>query len=142
MGLFGKSKDPGPSAAAGAKPAGVHRVGRGVTFTGELRFAGRLEFDGHLAGSLVAEPMAGSCVVIGPHAQVHGGIEADVVIISGHVEGPIRARSRLDIQSGARVIGDLGYLDLQIQHGAGVEGALKSLEGQPVALKLVANSRN
>ena len=143
MGLFDRAKDPeAPAATSVPRSAGTHRVGAGALFTGDLRFSGRLEFDGRIAGSIVAEPMAGSCVVIGPNGQVRGRIEAESIVIHGQVDGPIRAHARLDVQSGARVVGDIGYRDLQIQHGAVVEGALKSLDGQPVALKLVANSRN
>jgi cytoskeletal protein CcmA (bactofilin family) len=108
---------------------------------GTVRFSGRLEVEGKVAGSLVAEPEEGSVVVVGPQGCVQGQVNAAVVEISGIVQGPVRATVRLDILAGARVDGELLYRDLQVQHGAVVEGSLKPIEGEQVALKLVANSR-
>ena len=53
----------------------------------------------------------------------------------------MRASLRVDVLAGAKVSGDLAYRDLQIQHGAVVTGSLRPIEGEQVALKLVANSR-
>ena len=72
---------------------------------------------------------------------MQGEISAAIVVISGVVEGPVSSSLRLDVMAGARLMGDVSYQDLQIQHGAVVEGSLKPIEGEQVALKLVANSR-
>jgi len=121
--------------------APVHRIGEGATFEGTLRFAGRLEIEGTVVGSVIAEPDDGGEVVVGARGAVQGQVTAAVVEIAGKVEGPVKSSRRLDILAGARVHGDLVYRDLQVQHGAIVEGSLRSLEGDQVALKLVANSR-
>jgi cytoskeletal protein CcmA (bactofilin family) len=118
----------------------AHRVGEGATFEGTLRFSGRLEIEGTVVGAVVAEADGGE-VLVGPKGRVQGEIRAATVVISGSVLGPVRASVRLDVLAGARLVGDIGYRDLQIQHGAVVEGSLKPLESEQVALKLVANSR-
>ena len=124
------------------RSAGVgHRIGAGATFEGTLRFSGRLEVEGTVVGAVIAEPADGSEVLVGAKGRVQGRIEAATVVISGAVEGPVRSSLRLDVLSGARLDGDITYRDLQIQHGAIVEGSLQPIEGEQVALKLVANSR-
>lgn len=119
----------------------VHRIGAGASLEGTVRFSGRLEVDGVVTGAVIADPAEASELVIGAKGRVQGQIDAATVVISGVVEGPIRAGLRLDILAGARVDGDISYRDLQIQHGAVVEGALRPIESEQVALKLVANSR-
>ena len=121
--------------------APVHRIGEGAMLEGTLRFKGRIEIDGTVAGTVIADPEEGGEVVIGPKGSVQGEVRAAVVEVAGEIQGPVRSSARLDILPGARVHGDLVYRDLQIQHGAVVEGSLKPLEGDQVPLKLVANSR-
>jgi cytoskeletal protein CcmA (bactofilin family) len=119
----------------------THRIGEGATFEGTVRFSGRLEIEGTVIGAVIAEPGEGSQVVVGPKGRVQGRITAATIVISGAVEGPVRSTTRLDVMAGAHLAGDVIYRDLQIQHGAVVEGSLKPAEGEQVALKLVANSR-
>ncbi len=118
-----------------------HRVGAGAVFEGTLRFSGRIEIEGRVSGNIVADAAADSEVVVAGPGVVQGQIDAARVVISGTVEGPVRASVRLDVLAGAKVSGDLTYRDLQIQHGAVVTGSLQPIEGEQVALKLVANSR-
>jgi cytoskeletal protein CcmA (bactofilin family) len=121
--------------------AAVHRVGEGASFEGTLRFSGRLEIDGTVIGAVIADNAGAGEVVVGQKGRVHGEITAATVVIAGAVQGPVRCSVRLDVLAGAKLEGDIVYRDLQIQHGALVEGSLKPLEGEQVALKLVANSR-
>ena len=119
----------------------THRVGAGATFEGTLRFSGRLHIDGTIIGAVLADPVEGSEVVLSVGGRVEGRISAATIIVSGRVQGPIHSTVRLDILAGAKVWGDIDYRDLQIQHGALVEGSLATVENDQVALKLVANSR-
>jgi cytoskeletal protein CcmA (bactofilin family) len=121
--------------------AAVHQIGRGATFEGTLRFSGRLQIDGTILGAVIADPPEGSEVVVGTDGRVEGRISAATIIISGTAYGPIQSTVRLDVLAGARLRGDIDYRELQIQHGAVVEGTLKPVGTDQVALKLVANSR-
>ena len=120
-----------------------HKVGAGAVFEGTLRFSGRIEIEGRVSGTIVADADAAgeSEVVVAGPGLVQGQISAARVVIAGTVEGPVRASVRLDVLAGAKVSGDLTYRDLQIQHGAVVTGSLQPIAGEQVALKLVANSR-
>ena len=123
-----------------------------------MRFSGRLEVEGHVQGTVLAEDVRSSAVRVsasgqvdlggevrglrrGASGQVDGAIEAAVVHVAGTVNGPIRASKRLVVQSGARLNGDLLYRDLQLEYGALVTGSLKSLDSDEVGLKLVAVGR-
>jgi cytoskeletal protein CcmA (bactofilin family) len=118
-----------------------HRIGAGAVFEGTLRFSGRLEIEGTVTGNVVGDAAQDSEVFVAGSGRVQGQIAAATVVIAGTVEGPVRATLRMDVLAGAKLSGDLTYRDLQIQHGAVVTGSLKPIEGEQVALKLVANSR-
>ncbi|MGE0801474.1 MAG: polymer-forming cytoskeletal protein [Lautropia sp.] len=126
----------------GRGAAALHRIGEGAIFEGELRFSGRLEVDGQVVGAVIAEPPEGSEVVVGPKGRIQGPVIAASVLVAGRIEGSIKAGIRLEVAAGARVRGEIVYRDLQVQHGAVLEGSLLPAEGGQVALKLVANSRN
>ena len=108
---------------------------------GTVRFSGRLEVEGRVQGTILAEDVRSSAVRVSASGQVDGAIEAAVVHVAGTVNGPIRASKRLVVQSGARRNGDLLYRDLQLEYGALVTGSLKSLDSDEVGLKLVAVGR-
>ena len=123
------------------RPRTLHRIGRGARVEGTVRFSGRLEVEGRVQGTILAEDVRSSAVRVSASGQVDGAIEAAVVHVAGTVNGPIRASKRLVVQSGARLNGDLLYRDLQLEYGALVTGSLKSLDSDDVGLKLVAVGR-
>lgn len=123
--------------AAGARST----LAPGTVLEGRLVFGGSLRVDGRIVGDLVAAPVEGSEVWIGPQGSVEGAIGAAVVVVEGTVCGPVRAEVKLEVRPGARVKGDLRYSDLQIHHGATVEGSLSAIDDESAALRLVANSR-
>ena len=119
----------------------VHRIGRGAVLEGSLRFSGRLDIEGHVNGSVIAEDARSSAVRISASGHVDGEVEAGVVQVAGIINGPVRASKRLQVLSGARLNGDLVYRELQLEHGTLVTGSLKSIDSDEPGLKLVAVGR-
>ena len=58
-------------------------------------------------------------------APVEGAISADHVVICGTVVGPVLARELLELQSKARIQGDVRYKALEMQQGAVIAGQLQ-----------------
>ena len=56
---------------------------------------------------------------------MEGAISADHVVIGGSVVGPVLARELLELQSKARVQGDVRYKALEMQQGAVIAGQLQ-----------------
>ena len=67
----------------------VHRIGEAATLEGTLRFKGRLEIDGTVAGSVIAEPDDGGEVIIGPKGSVQGEVRASVIEVPGTINCPV-----------------------------------------------------
>jgi cytoskeletal protein CcmA (bactofilin family) len=89
-----------------------------VVFTGGLRIDGRVEGD-----VAVADGETGT-LVISEQARVDGRVSVSHAVVNGRVCGPIVARDYLELQSKARVDGDVTYRTLEMQRGAVVEGTL------------------
>ncbi|MDO8312611.1 MAG: polymer-forming cytoskeletal protein, partial [Sideroxyarcus sp.] len=65
-----------------------------------------------------------STLVLSEHARVDGEISVTHLVLNGTVTGPIEASEYLELQSKAKVTGDVKYKTLEIQLGAIVEGKL------------------
>jgi len=55
-----------------------------------------------------------------------GSIRADNIIVAGHVEGDITARSKVEITNTARITGTVTGEAIAVAEGAVVEGVMKT----------------
>ena len=85
----------------------------------ELRFDGTLRIDGYFTGQLHSDE---GTLVLAEGGEINTDIAVGVAVINGTVVGNIRARRRIDLVSGARVIGDLYTPALTVMPGAIFEG--------------------
>ena len=100
-------------------------IAAGMRVTGNCVFQEGLQIDGTVLGSVTAEGGQPSVLVIGEGGSVEGAITADHVVIGGVVVGPVLARELLELQSKARVQGDVRYKALEMQQGAVIAGQLQ-----------------
>ena len=100
-------------------------IGAGMRVQGPCTFLDGLQIDGTVLGDVVAEGGQPSVLVIGEGGSVEGAISADHVVIGGSVVGPVLARELLELQSRARVQGDVRYKTLEMQQGAVIAGQLQ-----------------
>ena len=95
--------------------------------------------DGEIKGSVIADPSKPSTLVLSEQARVEGEIRVTHLVVNGTVVGPVHVAEYLELQSKAKVTGDVQYRTLEIQLGAIVEGKLIHLaqaEDKVVAFKL------
>jgi len=116
-------------------------IGAGTAIDGNLSFSGGLRVDGEVNGNVIAASGKPSTLVLSEHGRINGEINATHLVINGVVEGPVRAVEYLELQSKAKVIGDIHYKTLEIQLGAIVEGRLIHL-ADAVSDKVVAFKLN
>ena len=120
-------------------------IAQGTRIQGDLLFADGLRIDGEVVGNVRAVVDGASLLIVSEVASVQGSIEADHVIINGHVKGPVVARQLLELQPKARIEGDVSYRAIEMHQGATIEGQLHPVahdaaEEKPT-LKLAANDR-
>lgn len=99
-------------------------IGAGAMIEGNLNFSGGLRIDGQVNGSVIEAQDKPSTLVLSEHARVSGQVKVTHLIINGTINGPVYASEYMELQSKARVNGDVHYTTLEIQLGAIVEGRL------------------
>jgi len=131
--MFGKKKQPPIKSL----------IAQGTRIDGHVTFQDGLRVDGEVVGDLRASSDSPSILVVSEEASVSGQIQADHVIINGHVKGPVNALVLLELQPKARIEGDVSYKALEMHQGATIEGQLKPMVGElevKPTLKLAANN--
>lgn len=114
-------------------------IGAGTRIEGNVHFAGGLRVDGEIKGNVIADLGKPSTLVLSERARVEGEIKVTHLVVNGTIVGPVDASEYLELQSKARVVGDVHYKTLEIQLGGIVEGRLihqAEAEDKVVAFKL------
>ncbi|MCA9726884.1 MAG: polymer-forming cytoskeletal protein [Candidatus Eisenbacteria bacterium] len=123
--MFGKSNDAAPRVIAGDHHA-QSILQEGVVVRGELEAKGDVRLDGRLEGKIIVSDR----LTIGTTGSLIAEVEANEVVVMGKFEGSIRARNRLELKKGARVVGDISTANLIIEEGVYFEGNSKMSDGR------------
>ncbi|MES1981671.1 MAG: polymer-forming cytoskeletal protein [Pseudomonadota bacterium] len=99
-------------------------IGADTRINGDINFSGGLRIDGEVIGNVIAIPDKSSTLVLSEHGRINGEINVTHLVVNGVVEGPIKATEYLELQSRAKVTGDIHYQTLEMQLGAIVKGRL------------------
>ena len=114
-------------------------IGEGTKIFGDVEFGGGLRVDGSISGK-VSELEGHECtLVLSESARIEGGIKASHVLLNGKVTGPVYAAQYIELQSKARVTGDVYYKTLEIHLGAVIEGRL-IYQGDDQAVQSLTNN--
>jgi len=133
--MFGKKTD--------SKPQGRidSLIGAGTLIEGNIRFTGGLRIDGEVKGSVeAAEGASASTLVLSEQARVEGSVTVAHLVSNGTVVGPVTVSESLEMQSRARIVGDVEYALIEMHQGAVIEGRLVHLAAKSVELKLAASA--
>ncbi|MEQ1767041.1 MAG: polymer-forming cytoskeletal protein [Methylotenera sp.] len=109
-------------------------IGLETRLEGDIHFSGGLRVDGAIRGN-VSEPNASpSTLILSEHGRIEGEVNASKIVINGKVVGPVRAGQFIELQSKARITGDVYYKSLEMHTGAVIEGKLVFLGDNPQEL--------
>jgi cytoskeletal protein CcmA (bactofilin family) len=107
-------------------------IGQSITITGDITADEPLTIAGRVDGTI---SIPGHSLTINDAGQVNGDLQADAVIVSGHVTGSILATTRIAIKGTAVVDSDLSAPVLRVEDGAELRGIL-DIEGTRAAAAL------
>jgi cytoskeletal protein CcmA (bactofilin family) len=120
-----KDTQHGPSAPS-TVPSSIGRttsyLGPGLHIKGEITGNEDLKLDSKVEG-LVS--IGGFRLTVGPSAHLNADIVAREAVISGEVNGDIRACDRIDILKSASVVGDLSTGKIMLEEGAYFSGSVE-----------------
>ncbi len=123
-----------PSSAPGANARTLAYLGPGLQIKGEITGDEDLRLDCKVEG-LVS--IGGFRLTVGASAHVAGEIVAREAVISGEVNGDVRASDRIEIKKDASVVGDLSTGKIMIEEGAYFKGTVEiESNGQQIGTDL------
>src|SRR5262249_28605170 len=96
-------------------------IDQGCEFEGKLCFQGTVRIGGTFWGGIYTP----DTLIVGEGARVKGQIEARTIIISGEVNGTVKARHRVEIHHPAVFRGDILTPSLSVDEGVIFEGSSK-----------------
>lgn len=92
----------------------------GTVLRGDLFAEGSIDVHGRVEGKVSAR----GTVTVSATGDIRSGIDAAVIVIAGVVNGDLRARDRVVLEDGARVVGDVSAPSVGIRPGASVRGRI------------------
>ncbi len=107
-------------------------IGSGSVLQGDLEFTGGLRVDGHIRGHISAQDSNNGMLVLSESGIVEGDINVPHVVINGTVNGNISSKGHVELQSNAKVQGDIHYKAVEMELGAVLNGNLVSDAGSAV----------
>jgi len=119
------SGERGDSAKHGGREAGLSIIAQGMRVVGELVTEGVLKIEGDVEGTVRTTRE----VLVAKGGKVEGDIHAAEAVIGGEVNGSIFADTRVEVQQGAVVVGDISTKKLMVQEGGEVNGQVRM--GEP-----------
>jgi cytoskeletal protein CcmA (bactofilin family) len=99
-------------------------VGADTRIEGDLHFSGGLRVDGAIRGNVAEQNGTPSTLIISEHGRVEGAVTAAKIVLNGKVTGTVKSSHFIELQTKARITGDLYYKSLEMHTGAVIEGKL------------------
>ncbi len=119
---------PTPANAPGMPGRGNSYLGPGLRIRGEISGNEDLRLDSSVEGLI---SIGGFRLTVGSGARVSGDIVAREALISGEVNGDIRAVDRIEIMKSASIEGDLTTGKITIEEGANFRGSVEVGSSNP-----------
>jgi cytoskeletal protein CcmA (bactofilin family) len=99
-------------------------IGATTVIEGDIEFSGGLRIDGTVRGHVTEVSSQPGMLILSEQGHVDGTINVSHAMINGVVNGPVNVSEYVELQTKAKVIGDLRYKTLEMFVGAVVEGKL------------------
>lgn len=117
-------------------------IGLGTRIEGNIRFSGGLRIDGEVKGNVEATGDSSSILVLSEKATIEGEVNVAHFVANGTVSGRVTVSDTLELQSAARILGDVEYSLIEMHQGAVIDGRLihRDKGGKAVELKLAASN--
>jgi cytoskeletal protein CcmA (bactofilin family) len=94
-------------------------IGKGTMIQGTVKVSGRVQIDGHIDGTLIAD----GHVSVGPNGMILGEVYAEELAVGGKVEGKVSVKNHLHIAPGGTARGEMRYGSLQVDRGGVIDGS-------------------
>lgn len=107
--------------AKSKRPPLAALMGADAHYEGNLRFDGRVRVDGHFTGRIYSEDL----LEVGQDGFIEGEADVHRAVIAGRVQGHMRVRQHLLLESTAQVDAVLDVGVLEVMPGAKMRGEVR-----------------
>lgn len=99
-------------------------IGQHTEVTGNVKFTGGLHVDGTIKGNVYADSDGRSMLSLSEQGTIEGEVNVPFVVVNGVVIGDVHGSEHVELQSKARVAGNVYYNLIEMAIGAEVNGKL------------------
>lgn len=120
--MFGKEQEGTPTTSkstTGGDARGTSILAQGCVFRGEVEIQGIFRVEGEFEGTIRTPEQ----LVVGKTGIVKGDIYVKTAVVGGRILGNINAETKIELQSGSHVEGDIRTRRLVIDEGVFFEGS-------------------
>lgn len=103
-------------------------IGADTIIQGDISFSGGVRVDGAVYGNVTEQQGSASTIVISESGRIEGSVSATKIVLNGSVVGPVKTEQFIELQTKARITGDLYYRALEMHMGAVIDGKLVHTE--------------
>ncbi|WP_079213989.1 bactofilin family protein [Ventosimonas gracilis] len=103
-------------------------IGSNMSLVGDLTFRDGLRLDGRIEGNVSGAKDEKNLIVLSESSEIAGRVEAYDAVINGTIKGDLVVTHFLELQSKARILGNIRYRHLRMECGAVLEGKLECLD--------------
>ena len=114
-------------------------IDRGVEIVGDVVISDGVRIDGRVQGDVRSKADARGLLVLSEHGSIEGSVRVHDAVINGSITGDLEVEHFVELQPGARVVGNLRYRQLRMECGATVDGRLERLP-EPGSATAVADN--
>ena len=93
-------------------------IGEGTTLKGDVKVEGSIQVDGDFDGTIEAS----DTLVVGETGKVEGDATVSNAVIGGRMYGNVFASSKIELQRGSQLLGDIKTRGLVIEDGVVFQG--------------------
>ncbi len=99
-------------------------VGVNTRIEGNMQYSGGLRVDGAINGNVTQANGSLSTLILSENGSIEGEVTAAKIVLNGKIVGPVHTSEFIELQTKARIVGDLYYKSLEMHTGAVIEGKL------------------
>lgn len=103
-------------------------IGTDAVIEGDVVFSGGLRVDGTIRGNVSEQAGTQSTIILSENGRIEGAVKTTKIVLNGTVIGPVKASQFIELQTKARITGDLHYKSLEMHMGAVIDGKLVHTE--------------
>ena len=103
-------------------------IDKDIVISGDTSYTGGIRIDGKIKGNLKVHGDEGSLLIMGYGSKITGDVEVEKAIINGEINGNVKCKDYLELNTNAIVNGSIEYDIIEVQEGAKITGDLKFIK--------------